>query len=215
MKRAEREVGLNWRKWMNLSVILCLGLVSLVQYQNCAPAPMNAVDGEIDSSPVGVINEVKSGQTISFAQKAVELHTQVQSIVLDGICPEGQQDAVLGWKITDSATRSEFARGYATCADGKFHVELAPTQELLCGREYTVAARLGFGTGGEVKLSRRCAPAGVSDGASMKAQLAVSDEARCVIERIEASASGCAAVCYDRSGVVQANRELDARVCGP
>ena len=151
----------NWRKWRSLGLILPSCTLMVLSHQNCAPAPMagntlSSVTEAGDFSRVTVINEIKSGSVVSFAHKAIEITPQTESVVLDGVCPAGQEDAVLGWKLSDSQSKAEFARGYARCQNSVFTVELTPTQELICGREYKLAARLGLSEGAEVIVSRIC-----------------------------------------------------------
>jgi hypothetical protein len=205
---------INWHKWKSVTILTLSGLVMMLKYQNCAPAPVGEaqIAAIEEAGPAGVINEVKSGAVVSFAQKTVEIHTATQAVVLEGICPASQEDAVLGWKIRESASSAasaDFARGLAKCAGQKFTIEIAPTQELVCGHEYVVSAQLGLARGGELRVSRRCSANSVAVAPALKAS--VSDAgATCQIENQSGS---CSAVCYSAEGVVENKRDLDPAQC--
>jgi hypothetical protein len=203
---------INWRKWRSLSILMVSGLVLIFKYQNCAPAPVGeeqiAANVE-EPGRVGVINEVKSGAVVSFAQKSVEIHTATEAVVLEGVCPAGQDDAVLGWAIHESSSGAEFARGFAKCEGQRFAIELAPTQEMVCGLEYVVSAQLGLAQGGELRVSRRCTANSVAAAPALKA-LVNDDGATCQIEH---QANSCAAVCYSAEGIVESKRNLDLTQC--
>lgn len=215
-----RAKRMNRAKWFNLVVLATMSSFIALQHQNCAPAPNSAVTqaelGSIseDPMPVSVINDVKSGATLSFQQKLVEIHSETEAVVLKGQCPTGQEGAILGWKVKDEVSGQELERGFAKCEAGEFNVELAPTQELNCDQSYRVTAQLGFGQKGEVQISRRCAPDAVEAAPGMKAQLAPDAAVSCVVEKREGHGSGCSAVCYNDDGVVESEQELAASACG-
>lgn len=226
---AAREVGRpeGWNsgqrphksKWLRLGVMAGLSCLMLLQYQNCGQAPqgMASTDAalvENPANPVSVIDDVKSASALSFNQKQVEIHTDVQTVSLVGHCPVEQEGAVLAWRIHDAASGQELGRGFANCQNEEFRVELAPTQDLQCDQSYQVTARLGMGEPGEMALVRRCAPDAVAEAPALKAQLAADAQSSCVLERRVGRGTGCSAVCYSSEGVMQSEETMPASSCG-
>ena len=153
----------NTKKWRNLAFLLAGGFVLAASHQNCAPAsPAALANGAqpkhsaSDSQTVTVIDSVKKDASLTFSMKAVEVHRLANEISLPGGCSSAQEGSVLGWEIREAQTGYEFAEGLAVCEGGRFSVDLAPAQELECGTEYVVRARLGMAAASEMTVSRLC-----------------------------------------------------------
>lgn len=217
-----RRKGANWRKWQSLTILSGLALLMVTQYQNCetseiaatAASSNNGEAGQEEASPVSVINDVKADAAVSFSTQKLEIHPEVESLIVDGQCSLNQEGALLGWKMRDSESNQEMERGFARCEQGRFQVELKPAQNLDCDHEYKVTARLGYGQEGEVKLERRCEPEAVADGASFKVAMQAAPDSQCQIERRPGQGTGCSVVCYSETGVVERENELQPSQCG-
>lgn len=205
----------NVNKWRKLSLILGLTGFILLQHQNCAQVGAEQMLEQADEPlPVTVIDSSNTDSAVRFSNKSVEIHTDVQSVVLEGACPMEQDGAVFGWYVRDIETQGELNRGYAKCEGGRFQVEVTPTQLLKCGEAYRVGAQLGAGLASEISLSRRCAPELVVDASAMKATLSVRSPSQCVLEKTESDAGvGCSVVCYSAGGIVEAKTEADPASC--
>jgi hypothetical protein len=162
-----------------------------------------------------VIDDVKANAGVSFAQKEVAFHSDVNQASVTGQCSLEQDGARLGWKLLDSKTGQELDTGFTYCQQGQFEVSVAPMANFECDHDYKVTARLGFGSQGEITITRRCAPEAALDAPAMKASLGVPDEDACAVEKrqSESGEMSCKAVCYDSAGVVKAERVLDAASC--
>ena len=154
----------NMKKWRNLTMLLIGGFVLAASHQNCAPANPSALangakpsqQASSDNQSVTVIDSVKRDAGLTFSMKAVEVHRLANEISLPGGCSTAQEGSVLGWEIREAQSGYEFAEGLATCEGGRFSVDLAPAQELECGVEYVVRARLGMAAASEMTVSRLC-----------------------------------------------------------
>lgn len=212
----------NSKKASRLTIIGACGLLMMMTHQNCGVPGGKGIVTQLnadDASIVTTIDDVNATTALQFATKATEVHSQTTSVVLEGSCSVNQQDSVLAWKVRESAKMgakaADFARGYASCKDGVFEVELAPTQELECDTEYTVTAQLGAGEKGITTLSRRCAASkaeDVSNVASLKALVSAAKPASsCVLERRDASS--CEVVCYSADGIVEGSSPVESQSC--
>lgn len=219
--------------WWNTVLFPVISAVLVFHFQNCTPQGEGEValerDPAADSShSVTVIDPVNLNTAVSFNSKRVDLHSDVEAVVLTGQCSSEQEGSVLGWNVLDEVSgQEERAQGFSKCEGGEFKIELAPTQELVCGQVYRVRARLGLGEAGETALSRRCAPEAITEIAvtSMKPQLQNEEGALCQLERRHEDKSGgvtdtdnntgtgCSVVCYSAEGVVETERPLDASNC--
>jgi len=177
-------------RWMNTLLFPVISAVLVFHFQNCTPqgegeAALGSDPAADSSRPVTVIDPVNLNTAVSFNRKQVELHSDVESVVLAGQCSSEQEGSVLGWSVLDEASGQEQDRGFSRCEGGEFKIELAPTQELVCDQTYKIRARLGLGEAGETELSRRCAPEAAAEvaAASMKPQLQEEEGALCQIER--------------------------------
>lgn len=148
---------MNWNKARDLAVIFSTSFLLTVQYQNCAQSPAVASDEE--NSTVTVIDDVKADSDISFSTKEVEVDDSASLVVLEGTCPENQDEAILGWAVRMAGDGDDLANGYAQCQAGRFLVELAPPGDFECDTVYEVRARLGFGAEGTADVIRRCGTA--------------------------------------------------------
>lgn len=143
----------NWNKVKNLAGLGALGFFMLFQYQNCAPAP-GAIGAVPESSPVGVIDPITETSALRFTYSKVQVTNDVQSAVLDGECDRIAEGTIVGWDVQDdTGSRSG---GYVQCDRGRFQVEIAPSQELECGKVYEVSARLEDGTEGRTQVEMLC-----------------------------------------------------------
>ncbi|HVK62314.1 MAG TPA: hypothetical protein VM432_12215 [Bdellovibrionales bacterium] len=147
----------NWYKIRRLGVLLGIGVVLLLKFQNCAPAPgaSASAGGSAESFPVSTIDETHLTTAVSFPQEKLKLKTDTEAAEIEGVCDIAQHGSILGWRLYDSSGE-EIGRGYSACESGRFMVELAPTQEFVCDQPYTVSARLGLGDEGAVQVSRSC-----------------------------------------------------------
>lgn len=210
----------NVEKWRSYTILLSLSFLVMLQYQNCAPNSMQAAQGQgfgdDGSMPVSVIDHVNTDGLLRFNAKAVEIHTDVQAVVLKGVCSSSQNGSVLGWSVNDLEGGYELGRGYSVCQDGQFEIELAPTQQLECGHDYGVSAYIGNGEASELTISRRCeADSVVEASPAMKASVrALRQTSSCVVERARDGQGGCSLVCYSIDGIVEAKQDLEPARCG-
>lgn len=145
-----------------MSSIGALGLIMLFQYQNCAPATgAKSLSVNNDNGLVTTIDDVNSAAAVQFPQEKVQVASSDQPTLIDGECALQEGQAVLGWKATDGSGNT-VETGYSVCDQGKFQVEMAPSNEMDCGASYTVKAQLGQGQAGEVQVSRDCSSGGVA-----------------------------------------------------
>lgn len=152
-----RSLRRNLVMWVSF---LALAVVAS-QYQNCAPAPEGEgqefvgdnPSGE-NSSPVSVIDDVNLTTGIDFVQSKIMLDAQDETFSALGICQQEQSGATLSWRLEDGKVK--LAEGKAHCEDSSFRVDFLDSQELECGREYVLTARLGRGKEGSTRVSRDC-----------------------------------------------------------
>jgi hypothetical protein len=100
---------------------------------------------------------VKADAAVSFKQKELLLHPNLDQLEVAGECSLKQDGARMKWKILDGVSGEQVAEGFTECLSGEFRVELALLKGLDCDRSYRVTARLGLGHEGEILISRRCA----------------------------------------------------------
>lgn len=142
----------NWNKLKNLGGLGALGFFMLFQYQNCSPAPGGAATEA--SSPVDVIDQVGSTSALRFTYSKVQVTNTSDSAVLDGECDRIAEGTIVGWDVQDAdGARSA---GSVKCDRGRFQLELAPNQELECGKTYLVSARTADGTEGRTEVEMVC-----------------------------------------------------------
>jgi hypothetical protein len=161
LKDQPKKKRFNVKKWRDLTIFGVFSLLVIASNQNCAPAGKLSADGmgaSSSDSAVGVIDPVKKDLAVSFAMKEVQLNSGLTTVSLEGKCSATQDGSVLGWEVRQvgAIDNEVFATGDAVCSRGKFQVRLAPTQNLDCGKAYTVKARLGFGDEGVSILTRAC-----------------------------------------------------------
>lgn len=149
-----RTTKTNWSKWKNLGALGALGFIMLFQYQNCAPAPGGATSADV-SRPVDVIDQVGSTSALRFTYSKVQVTNTSDSAVLDGECDRIAEGTIVGWDVQDDSGSSS-SGGSVKCDRGRFKVELAPNQELECGKTYEVSARTSDGTEGRTEVEMVC-----------------------------------------------------------
>jgi hypothetical protein len=207
--------------------------VSVLQYQNCAPAAGTAASASSQSGspsaissgsalpdsshPVSVIDSpsggLSGGLNVAFKQSDVVLHSQVQSVTLVGDCPADQEGAVFQWQI-HSGSGVELAHGPATCSAQKFTLDLAPTQDLQCDQSYKVTARIGLGQEAQMNLQRRCVAEASHTATTTALPAALKLGSRCSFEKREAgSGPSCSLACYSGSGILESAQAVDLALC--
>ena len=147
---------MNTRKLKHLTVISFLSVITITQYQNCAPAPgMNGNVASADGS-VHVINPVTTGGALQFAEESVKVNAEEDSAVMVGFCREDQVGATIRWELRHP-DQGIVAEGYADCREsGVFDLEVAPMLSLDCGTPYHLVALLGVSESNPVSISRNC-----------------------------------------------------------
>ena len=208
---------------MRVTSLMVLGMIVLLQYQNCAPAGGSSASSADASTPVSIIDQNNQGFDVSFVQKHVTIQSSAQTVSLDGACSLEQDGAVFQWQLK-SADASVLGTGSASCQAGKFVVAIAPTQSLDCDQPYQVSAQIGTGQAGEVLLTRKCEA--TSTGAVSTNQKSLASDSlqrsietqsiagsKCVVETRTDSGSGCSIACYDVSGVELKREALPTSAC--
>lgn len=223
----KRKRRVNMNKWRGLGVLLGLALLLIVNFQNCAPSQMAGV-GSIssesekglasgatsdDSQPVSVIDPTNTDHAVSFKNNFVEIHPDVSTLTLLGVCDPEQEGAVLAWRMKDSESGEDFANGYESCEEGGFKLTLDHAQEIACGVDFTLTAYLGAGEGSALHLVRRCVPEMTSDASAMVGFLSVREDSKCQLEKSGSSKDSCEVVCYSKDGLVEAKQDADSASC--
>jgi hypothetical protein len=146
----------NWQKRRDLAVLFLLFVISVVKFQNCAPAnTVSAQSSSADeSSPVSVIDDTRSG--ISFASKVVQVQTSDQTVTIEGDCIITEDGPALVWQVGDASGANVVASGTTLCDQGHFAFDVAPSQVLDCGVAYLVDAGFGQGPTSEITVTRSC-----------------------------------------------------------
>ena len=147
------------RTW-RLLIIFVIGAFLLLEYQNCAPAPLpGAKQGKFkhgnESLPVSIIDDTNSSLKLSFIEREIRLTRIADGIHLDGICLQDQDGATLRWELQDNQGQM-LKEGWSQCDLGGFTVDFVSAQELTCGATYHVFAQLGEAERGQVDLTRNC-----------------------------------------------------------
>ncbi len=149
---------MNYRKWINLTVILSSTLFGLVHFQNCAPAaigtnaPQSAGDGE-----VRVVDDW-SQTKVSMISQIVEAQPTDSWVRLEGFCDRHFDESdPLTWEIRQ-ATASEdvVLAGTVDCQRGGFRVEVSDLAQLTCGLLYSFEIRTVDGEFDQAAVVRKC-----------------------------------------------------------
>jgi hypothetical protein len=151
----------NWRKIRSFTILGFTALLLIVKFQNCAPAPGGGSSASSSSKPsdgagvVTTIDDINADLSVSFNLQAIKAHSDAESVSITGKCAVDQDGSVLGWRLLDDINE-ELGHGYATCEQGTFKIEVAPMQDLTCGRAYQVVAHLGGKDSSSLMLERDC-----------------------------------------------------------
>lgn len=149
---------MNYRKWLNLTLIFTSTLFALVHFQNCAPAAIGtgAPVGSSDSE-VRIVDDWNQ-QKVSMISQVVEAAPTDSWVRLEGFCDRHFDESdPLTWEIRQ-ATASEdvVLAGTVDCQRGGFRVEVSDLTQLTCGLLYSFEIRTVDGGFDQAAVLRKC-----------------------------------------------------------
>lgn len=142
---------------MRFSLLLLIGTLLILQFQNCVPNQeqqfTNSCDGE--PPPISTIDDVNMNTKVEFEMSELWMDFKTETFDVSGICSKDQDGAFLAWNIL-SSTDEKIDSGHSVCENGIFTVQLNNLQDLECDENFQLKARLGLGEEGTIVIGREC-----------------------------------------------------------
>ncbi len=148
---------------------------------------------------------------IRFATPAIELHDEVESAIVTGLCSRNRNEAQLNWAVMPEGGGNPLLMGQGLCQSGSFHLELSDLPEISCGVRLLLVVEGDWGGVATAEFERRCQP--------LAAEEVLPSESSpigtvCSIEYQPArdARSLCTRVCY-RDALVVLEQSVDPAQC--
>ncbi|MBX3023226.1 MAG: hypothetical protein KF799_16245 [Bdellovibrionales bacterium] len=194
----------------NVSIlsILSLTVVTLSQFQNCAPV-QPAMQASSSSSDARLIDEFNKAQ-VQFATSEVQVREDVPAVDINGLCSRSHNGAQLRWTLW-ATSGDVVARGESRCASGGFNAHVGGLEQVVCGTSYQLVVDGDWGGSASVSFAQRCQPLAMESVGAVEGSPYGTE---CALEYVPSgeSQSPCKQVCY-RGNVLMSEMPVEAARC--
>ena len=181
---------MRWRLW----TFLFLGILLLLQFQNCSPVNGQlSADNGVALLPDARISDDWRTNPLMFSYKNLEVAEELSLNNFYGLCLRQTTDQPLTWTLKEDG--QEVLQGSSTCSHGNFQIQIDDLQSLPCGIPHQLTVRdAALVASGSMTVTRRC-----------PAIQRVEETNGCARERVlnPQGHAACEYVCYDHGVVVQ------------
>lgn len=148
--------SLNYRRWMATGSIFLLMLITIGEFQNCAPAGPASSGSSTSGGEVRIVDDWMQSK-VNFVEASVELETNDAQAVVAGFCDRKAVDSPMNWVFYDAGSNSNvLSEGQVFCQSGSFQIELPDVQQLDCDVDYRLLAESENGDQDLIFLRRKC-----------------------------------------------------------
>jgi len=185
----------------NVSILSVTVLVAAVlfNFQNCAPAPTVATQGNPFDPEVRIIDDWNKAE-IQFVQESVQVHDEADAAGVSGLCSRVHNGERIRWALWGDDGNRPVLGGEIACRSGQFAVEIENLDNVVCGIPYRLVVEGDWGAMASAQFEKRCQPLASEHVEAPAASPAGTD---CSLEYVPAqSANSCAQVCYREAKVV-------------